>query len=171
MNNQQKNNYVINQITNTTLNLLKEKELSMVSIKEITDAAQVSRNSFYRNFTNKEDIISKYIQQLLTDWRNEYENSSNNNSKSNAEMYGSLFAHIKDNQTFYLLIKKRNLFHLVLNVFIQLYGAKTEHNNMEAYVTSFITYGTYGWIEEWIARGMQESAETMNALLSSHGMK
>lgn len=168
MNNQEKNNYVINQITNTTLNLLKEKDLSMVSIKEITDAAQVSRNSFYRNFTNKEDIISKYIQQLLTDWHNEYERSNNN---SNAVMYGSLFAHIKDNQTFYLLIKKRNLFHLFLNVFIQLYGAKTEHNNMEAYVTSFIAYGTYGWIEAWIARGMKESAETMTTLLLSHGMK
>ncbi|WP_428829623.1 TetR-like C-terminal domain-containing protein [Paenibacillus riograndensis] len=42
---------------------------------------------------------------------------------------------------------------------------------MTAYVTSFIAYGTYGWIEEWIGRGMQESAEAMSSLLSSHGMK
>ncbi|WP_168193810.1 TetR-like C-terminal domain-containing protein [Lysinibacillus sp. SGAir0095] len=49
------------------------------------------------------------------------------------------------------------MFYLFLNVFIELYGAKTEHDNMAAYVTSFITYGIYGWIEEWIVRGMQES--------------
>lgn len=168
MNNQEKNNYVINQITRAALELLKEKDLSMISIKEITDAAQVSRNSFYRNYIDKEDIINQYIKKLITDWHSEYEHLS---TDSNANMYGSLFAHIKDNQEFYLLLKKRNLFHLFLGVFIQLFGANTEHNNMEAYVTSFIAYGTYGWIEEWIARDMQESAETMTALLSSHGMK
>lgn len=42
---------------------------------------------------------------------------------------------------------------------------------MAAYVTSFIAYGTFGWIDEWIGRGMQESAETMEALLASYGMK
>lgn len=168
MNNQEKNNYVINEITRATLELLKEKDLSMISIKEITDTAEVSRNSFYRNYIDKEDIIKQYIKKLITDWQSEYERS---NTDSNANMYGSLFAHIKDNKAFYLLLKKRNLFHLFLDIFILLYGAKTEHNNMEAYVTSFIAYGTYGWVEAWIGRGMQESAETMTALLSSHGMK
>lgn len=50
-------------------------------------------------------------------------------------------------------------------------GPKAEYDNMSAYVTSFMSYGTYGWINEWIARGMQESAEKMAELLSSHGMK
>lgn len=30
---------------------------------------------------------------------------------------------------------------------------------------------TFGWIEEWIGRGMQESAKTMAALLATNGMK
>ena len=45
------------------------------------------------------------------------------------------------------------------------------YENLWAYTTAFITYGTYGWIEEWINRGMQESAETMAELLSLHGIK
>lgn len=168
MNNQEKNNYVTIQLTNTLLELLKEKDLSMISISDITNAANVSRNSFYRNYTDKEDIIQKYIHKLITNWSNEYNHPEND---SNAIMYGSLFAHLKKNQDFYFLLKERNLFHLFLNVFIELYGAKANHSNMEAYVSSFITYGTYGWIESWIARGMQESAETMTELLSSYGMK
>ena len=41
---------------------------------------------------------------------------------------------------------------------------------MWAYTKSFIAYGTYGWIEEWINRGMQESAGAMAEMLSSYGM-
>ena len=72
MNNQDKNTYVKQQITTTLLELLKEKELSDINIGEITKKAQVSRNSFYRNYADKEDIIKKYLYQLLSEWDNEW---------------------------------------------------------------------------------------------------
>lgn len=168
MNNEEKNSYVKEQITQATILLLKEYQLSQITISQIITQAQVSRNSFYRNYSNKEEILAKHIKNLTTKWEADYKATSND---SNAELYGSLFKHLKEHSEFYILLKKQNLFHLFLNVYIELFGAKTEYDNMRAYVTSFITYGTYGWIEEWIARGMQESAETMSALLSLHGMK
>ncbi len=168
MNNTEKNSYVIQQIAQSTIELLKEHELSDISIRQITDKAEVSRNSFYRNYKEKEDILFAYIQNLLAAWRTEYDKS---NHDSNAELYGSLFAHLKKHSDFYILLKKRGLFHLLLKVLLEESGAKPDYDNMAAYVTSFIAYGTFGWIDEWIGRGMQESAETMEALLSSYGMK
>lgn len=88
MNNQDKNTYVKQQITTTLLELLKEKELSDINIGEITKKAQVSRNSFYRNYADKEDIIKKYLYQLLSEWDNEWKQK---NSDSNAELFGHLF--------------------------------------------------------------------------------
>lgn len=168
MNNEEKNTFVKEQITKATLKLLMQFELSQISISQITTEAQVSRNSFYRNYIDKEDILLKHIKNLILKWNLDYQLINND---SNAELYGNLFKHLKENDEFYLLLKKRSIFYLFLNVFIELYGAKAEYDNMTAYVTSFIAYGTYGWIEEWIGRGMQESAETMSSLLSSHGMK
>ncbi|RCX16410.1 TetR family transcriptional regulator [Fontibacillus phaseoli] len=168
MNNEEKNTFVKEQITEATLKLLMKYELSQISISQITTKAQVSRNSFYRNYVDKEDILLKHIKNLISKWDSDYQLVNND---SNVELYGSLFKHLKENSDFYLLLKKRNLFYLFLNTYIELYGSKTEYDNMTAYVTSFIAYGTYGWIEEWIGRGMQESAETMSSLLSSHGMK
>lgn len=168
MNNEEKNTYVKEQITQATIALLKEYELSQISISQITTKAEVSRNSFYRNYVDKDDVLLKHIKNLIKNWESDYQIISKD---SNAELYGSLFKHLKENADFYLLLKKRNLFHLFLNIYTELYGPKPEYDNMTAYVTSFIAYGTYGWIEEWIGRGMQESAETMSALLSSHGMK
>lgn len=164
MGNAEKNSYVKNKITEAALMLLQDKELKDISISEIIQKAQVSRNSFYRNYSEKEDIIQAYVNELLEGWKNDYTNKGLN---SNNEMYGSFFAHLKENSKFYLLLKERNLFHLFLAAFLNIFGAKSEQDNLSAYVVSFIAYGTYGWIEEWIKRGMQESAETMTELLSS----
>lgn len=168
MNNQAKNTFVKNRITSSMIELLEKYDLSNISISRLTIHAEVSRNSFYRNFLGKEDILETHIREMIDIWNKEYQLI---NTESNAQLYGSLFEHLKENSHFYLLLKKRNLFHLFEKVFIELYGPKKEYDNMAAYVTSFIAHGTYGWIEEWISRGMEESAETMTKLLSSHGMK
>ena len=166
--NEARNAYVIEHITESVLNLLKEKPLCDISISEIVNDAAVGRTSFYRNFETKEDVIKRHIAVLIEKWDHEYKATGKD---SNAELYGSLFKHLKDNAEFYLLLKERNLMHLFLEVFLERKGPKSEYENLWAYTTAFITYGTYGWIEEWINRGMQESAETMAELLSSHGIK
>jgi len=168
MNNTDRNTYVKTQITNAMLNLLEEKEFESISASEITERAQVSRNSFYRNYSDKEDILLQYVRRLLGDWRKGNDAAV---SGSNAEMFGSLFQHLSDNREFYMLLRKRNLFHLFLDVLLEQSGPKPEMDNTWAYITAFLTYGTFGWIEEWVNRGMQESGETMTELLTKYGMK
>lgn len=168
MGNKERNNFVKQSITKTTICLLSEKELSSISISEICSAANVSRNSFYRNYDSVQDILKGHVRNLLTDWDTTYKASGKN---TNYELYGSLFGHLKENSDFYLLLEQRGLFDLVLDVLLELFGPKPELPNMWAYTISFIQYGTYGWIKEWISRGMQESEDEMAKLLSEHGMK
>ncbi|MFV0479426.1 MAG: TetR/AcrR family transcriptional regulator [Anaerorhabdus sp.] len=168
MNNEEKNTYAKKQITEAAIKLLNENEFADISISQITNTANVSRNSFYRNYADKEEILLEHTRHLFTEWNKKYQQESND---SNAELYGSLFYHLKQHSEFYLLLHNRKLFHIFLKVLLEQSGPKPEYENMWAYTTAFIGYGTYGWIEEWIGRGMQESTETMSALLSSHGMK
>ncbi len=165
MNNEEKNTYVKKQITEALLKLLEQHEFEEISISQVTAFAQVSRNSFYRNYESKEDILLKYIRRLFLDWDAAYKKQGHD---SNIDLYGSLFQHLSENKDFYLLLKKRNLFHLFFAVLLEQSGPKPEYDNTWAYITSFITYGTYGWIEEWVARGMQESGDEMAALLARH---
>lgn len=165
MGNDERNSFVKEQIIQATLKLLNEEEsLSRISISDITIAAQVSRNSFYRNYNSKEDIIKSKIDMMLTIWGKPYDMKENVDLK---EMYGELFNFILTDQDFFLLLQRKNIFYLFKEVFIQKYGASETDNNLWAYIKSFISYGTFGWIEEWVARGMQESAEEMKQLLSS----
>ena len=68
MNNEQKNTYVKQQITNALLELLKEKSIADISITELTQKTQIDRVSFYRNFQTKEDILREESDRLIKEW-------------------------------------------------------------------------------------------------------
>lgn len=163
MGNMERNTFVKSQIVDAMLLMMKEKPFSEIAIKEITDTAQVSRNSFYRNYADKEDVIKQHLHSLLQNWSDTYVPDENDGTK----LYSSLFVHLEKNKELYLLLKQQKLFHLFMDVFLERYGTKPELDNASAYATSFISYGIYGWINEWIARGMQEPAEMVAELLAA----
>lgn len=164
MDNSEKNKYVTREITNALLELLKEKDINEISISEITSKAQVGRVSFYRNYKNKEEILEKYIFSIINKWRNENETE---NTLPN-DLLKKLFEHLIEYKAFYTMLYQKNLFHLFRNVLKDTITSKKEPlSNIEAYATAFVSYGIYGWIEEWLARGMKESAEEIYVLLQT----
>lgn len=164
--NAQKNTYVKSRIEDATIKLLVDHELDGLSVSLIAAEAQVSRNAFYRNYATKEDIVLSRVRRMYSDW----EESAGNGGGSNANLFGGLFGHLSDNRDFYLLLESRGLFHLLLQVMMEKNGPKRGYENLPAYVSAFVVHGTFGWIQEWMKRGMEESAQEMSALLSSQGI-
>ena len=164
MDNAQKNSYVKAQITNALLGLLKEKELSDISISEITAAAQVSRISFYRNFNDKGTIIKEYMHLTLNEWNKNHPKTSEHTED---DILGDIFAYITEHSDFYLLLRDRNIFYFLKDIIMDALGPKAEYPNFGAYTAAFFANGIYGWIEEWFVRGMQESGEEMTTLLKN----
>ena len=166
--NEARNVYVVEHITASMLDRLKTQAIEEISISDLCNDAGVGRTSFYRNFESREDIVRKHLRKLFKEWAEDWESSG---EESPAKMYGSLFAYLKKYSGLFQLLQKRGLMHLMLEIYLERYGATEEDPNIWAYTKSFIAYGTYGWMVEWLNRGMPESAETMAVLLSSHGMK
>ena len=164
MDNSEKNKHVTREITNAMLELLEEKDINEISISEITSKAQVGRVSFYRNYKNKEEILERYVFSIVKKWKNENETE---NTLPN-DLLKKLFEHIIEYKQFYTMLYQKNLFHIFRDVLKDTITSKKESlSNIEAYATAFISYGIYGWIEEWLARGMKESAEEIYTLLQS----
>lgn len=168
MNNQEKNTYVKNQITNALIQLLQSRPLKDISITEIVVAAGVGRASFYRNFSDKADILKQHAIYLTKKWGIEFESDPKSNP---GNVFGSLFQHYKDNSNFYLLLYHNHLTDILLQTIKEVCGPASGQTNLVAYEKAFFAYGLYGWIMEWMERGMQESAEEMNALLATRNMK
>ena len=88
MSNEGRNLYVITHITESLLELLKDKPLNDISISELCSHAQVGRATFYRNFEVKEDVLNVYIHKLFSEWIDTYES---NPPKTISQMVRELF--------------------------------------------------------------------------------
>ncbi len=163
MNNREKNTYVRNRITDTLIVLLHEKQLADISVSELTVNAEVGRASFYRNFESLEDVLNQHDAMLIKEWGKLFENDPASNPSN---VFGSLFGHYKNHADFYMILFQNGLADIMLNTIKNVCGPNSEMNNKDAYGKAFFAYGIYGWLMEWMSRGMQESPEEINVMLS-----
>ena len=62
------NEHVVQSIIDALLILLKTQMLGEIRIVDLVQLAEVSRNSFYRNFTDKDDVLRRYISDVTDKW-------------------------------------------------------------------------------------------------------
>ena len=163
MNNEQKNTYVKKQITTALLALLKEKSLSDISVSELTNKAEIGRVSFYRNYQSKEDILKEESDRLIKAWGRLYES---NTESAPETLFPSLFDFYRDHRDFYTTLYNAGMSSIMMETIIGTIQITPEMQNLAAYMKSFWAYGIYGWMLEWIKRGMQESGKELSTLFS-----
>ncbi|MGE7781014.1 TetR/AcrR family transcriptional regulator [Peribacillus sp. NPDC097264] len=94
-------------IYETFISLLSETEFSRISIKDITNQANISRSTFYAHYQDKYDWLDKTVQEKLSELKECLRVSKPNlgNDQSSLEMadpyYESFFENIATNQKFY----------------------------------------------------------------------
>ena len=59
----------------------------------------------------------------------------------------------------------------MLDTLVDKIGISPKMPNGLAYFNSFLAYGIYGWINEWIKRGMQESGTELHAMFHPELLK
>ena len=62
------NEVVIESITQAMAAMIIDRPFEEISITELVQRAGVSRNSFYRNFRDKEDVLRRYIEGETEEW-------------------------------------------------------------------------------------------------------
>lgn len=163
MGNEQRNTYVRRQITQALVDMLQERKLDSISVKELCEQAQVGRVSFYRNFDSRENVLRAESDRLLAGWGNAFEGKPD--QEYNA-FFLSLFDFYRANRRFYTTLARAGLDGIILQTFLDTAKIAPETPNLEAYLKSFWAYGIYGWTVEWMRRGMTESGEELFALFA-----
>ena len=165
MNNEQKNTYVKEQITKALLLLLETKNIDAISISELTSAAEIGRISFYRNYKNKEDILRQEADRLLAQWGSIFQAMPSNEEYNS--FFLSLFDFFQNNKSFFTTLYQSGLSHIIMDTIVATADILPQTPNLDAYLKSFWAYGVYGWIIEWIKRGMQESSQELLQLFKN----
>lgn len=158
MNNEQKNTYVKNQIVNTLLRMLKTQSLDSISVSDLVKEAGVGRVSFYRNYESKNDVLIQEENRLFQIWKNKLDTGSD---EEKADFGRSLLNFYRENSDFYLTIYNAGFHEIIMTKIIETVEISESEPNSVAYLKSSIAYMIYGYVSEWMKRGMIESGDEL----------
>lgn len=168
MNNLEKNNYVRQQLLKTLLEMIEEMPFDSIVISTLVSRAEVGRASFYRNYTDKEDILRQESDRLMREWDGEFKIDTTGN---NSEVLVSLLDFFKAHEEFYTSLYRAGKYDIMRNAILALFPVSEELPNALAYLYSALGYTVYGWIHEWIKRGMQESGTELAQMIEQSNNK
>ena len=72
----------------------------------------------------------------------------------------------RDHREFYTTLYNAGLSSIMMETILSTIKITPDMQNLEAYMKSFWAYGIYGWLLEWIKRGMPESGNELLTLFS-----
>ena len=164
MNNLEKNQYVKSQILKALLDMMKEQPFDSIVISTLVKRAEVGRASFYRNYTTKEDVLRQEADRLLSLWSAEYDSVPD---REGLDVLTTLLDFYKAHAEFFQALYDAGLHQIVLDTIVGRFQITPETPNAIAYVQSSVAYMIYGWVHEWIKRGMQESGAELAAMIKA----
>ena len=142
------------------IQLMKERDISHITVKDIVKRAGVGRSSFYRNFDSKEDILLYYIN-LLFDITEETVNPFSDDHLR--AFIISQFRLYKENKDFFVVLQKNHLLHLLYKQ--SDFNAKQKieafHLYRNPYQAIFFSSAAVGVTIQWIENDFKESEEEL----------
>lgn len=157
------------------INLLKEKSITKISVKEICEEADINRATFYSHYSDQYALLNSIEKELIDDI-NLYLSSSlfNDNESETLQVMCKLFEYIKDNSELCSCLLGENgnsdfqqdVMLIFQRQFTSEWTAKKTMKRMDAeYIFSYTAIGSIGLIQIWLRDGMKKSAREMAEFL------
>jgi len=154
-------------ITEALLDLMRQYPYKDITITQICQEAQIVRQTYYRNFDSKDDILRFYLDNMVRQYFNDYYKVQ--------DIYTQLkdfFSYMLSSSEFLLLASKNSLFFMIdetitmnITYFINFQQITTiDDPKMEKYVTGFIASTICSLLSLWTDNGFLESPEKMSQL-------
>ncbi len=146
------------------MDLMEKKPMEEISITELTKKAGVSRMSYYRSFSSKEEILAEYLQTIIRRFRGEGEREGYLGKEHGYDQLLYSFRFFRQYSRFALCLHNANLSSILLdglNGYMEKFILPPKADfitRCKAYTYAGALYNLY---IQWLMDGMQESEETM----------
>lgn len=161
-------------LMNGLMDLLVERTIDSIPIKELTTYSQVGRKTFYRHYKCKEDIIREYIQILLKEYLNSF---PIDHEPTVYNIFIRYFEYWREHNIIIKIMDKNALFFLLLEEYdkiIYWYEERYQNTNtflvpefqgtLGQFYNSFNIAGLWYVLILWIKKDMKEPIEDMARL-------
>lgn len=149
-------------IVTALVELMKVRDYDSITITDIAKKAGVSRMAYYRNYTSKDDIFKKYIDEVGEDIHRKIAGS--NSSAIPYDYFLALFEQLGKYSDLAIVAYRAHLGELILaalikNMFITF--PPPNDSAAERYHRFFLAGAFYNVFIEWLKRGLRESPAEM----------
>lgn len=159
-------------LTQALTELMQQKQVNEITVKELTDRADMNRGTFYMYYKDIYDML-KTIENNMFNELNEIltRHEQDNVKQKTALLLKDLFSFMKENSGMVQVLLSPNgdinFLHQLNEVLrekcLQYFKTAEQEIGDDTfdYQYSFIVFGTAGLIRSWVSRGYPESAEHM----------
>ena len=145
-------------IAKALISLMKERDYSAITNKDITDRARLSHITYYRNFKSKDEIVQYYLRGITNSF---IERTKILYDENNFRGYlVILFTHLLEQREIGELLMKANMTHYIKDEFDRIFSRKAK-NTAELYNYYFISGGLYNLYYVWLRNGCRETPEEL----------
>ena len=155
-------------ITTALLDLMKKKPYRSITVKEIAERAGVARLTFYRNFTDKEDVLRAYLNRLFLRYMEELDTA-----ETLVEALERCFSDWKEKGEFSELLVRNGLESILFQPFREYVEAVLKRYRLSDRLTEsqkeFLVGGLFFSMLSWVQNdekiSARESAEQILSVL------
>ena len=165
--------------------LLKEKKIQDITVRELTEMADLNRGTFYLHYKDVFDLLEQTEEELLTAFRQLLNRlNSKNTDNELVPVFEEIFSMVKENGDLVEILLGENGDLNFLNRLKALIREKCLEDWMEMFrkrnsssfeaCSAFIVAGSVGLVQHWLQSGMKQSPRELAVLaerLFLHGIE
>jgi predicted house-cleaning noncanonical NTP pyrophosphatase (MazG superfamily) len=163
-------------LKDTLMKLLKDKQISSITVKEICELADINRSTFYSHYFDHFDLLNKIEDEIIEDMKgylNQYSYEKEEDSLQMIEKLLEYFAS-KDDVFQTLLNDKvdttfqKKVMDFAHQFFIENWQANPQPDEDYAeYLSTFIISGSIHVMKNWLYNGMDKSPKEMAEIINN----
>ena len=157
------------------INIMKEKSISSITVKELCEKADINRGTFYLHYAGVFNILEEIENELFEEFHDMIlSHEISKNKIITKPILENIFTFVKNNNDFCMIVLcERGDVAFVKKIVSIIYEKgyndwsnifnKNDKDLFDKYY-SFILYGAIGLIDYWLKNGLKESPEYMAML-------
>lgn len=157
------------------IELMNEKKVKDITIKDITERADLNRGTFYLHYLDIYDLLSQIEDEIITNLTALLKTFNETQTLSSYELLEQLFNYLYENKEIFRVLLYTNSDTQFLNklqTLIKTMGLYTLQNVYKdsppivyTYFLSFISSGVIGMVEHWFENGMTLTPSEMASIV------
>ncbi|MCM3442231.1 TetR-like C-terminal domain-containing protein [Metabacillus halosaccharovorans] len=162
-------------LKDSLMRLLKEKQISSITVKEICEHADINRSTFYSHYSDQFDLLDKIEDEIIEDLTGYLNQCHFENDEDDLQMIEKLLEYFASKHEVCQTLLNENsdtTFQKKVMVFAQDFfmnhwkAEKQLSEELSMYVSTFIISGSIYATKTWLNNGMDKSPKEMAELIN-----